>query len=105
MSLVVSTPTLHIAIPSSRNPITLQNIGNHLHRSSHDRSTTPALSHAQSPDHNANDDDDDSWSDLDFEGTAPGDGVSGHSDVTNETAARVRKSLQRDLENKLAEGS
>ena len=82
-----------------------QNIGNHLHRSSHDRSTTPALSHTQSPDHNANDDDDDSWSDLDSEGTAPGDGVSGHSDVTNETAAPVRKSLQRDLENKLAEGS
>ena len=27
------------------------------------------------------------------------------ADVTNETAARVRKNLQRDLENKLAEGS
>lgn len=64
-----------------------------------------ALSHTQSLEHDADEDNDDSWSDLDSEGTAPRDGVSGHSDVANEIALRVRKNLQRDLENKLAEGS
>ena len=123
MSLVVSTPspstpTQHgiPSTPSSRNPVTLR-LRKILGTTFTDPVTTealqtlsrlystPALSHIQSPEHNANDDDDDSWSDLDSEGTASRDGVSGHLDVANETAARVRKSLQRDLENKLAEGS
>lgn len=121
-----STSTQH-AFPStpnsSRNPITLR-LRKILGTTFTDPATTEALqtlshlyntpsasiatpSHTQSPEQGANDDDDDedSWSDLDSEGTSPRDGVSGSVDVASETAARVRKNLQRDLENKLAEGS
>ncbi|KIK92098.1 hypothetical protein PAXRUDRAFT_830282 [Paxillus rubicundulus Ve08.2h10] len=45
------------------------------------------------------------WSDLDTELTTPQERACEHPDVANETAARARKNLQRDLENKLAEGS
>ena len=64
-----------------------------------------SLGHIQNPEQNANGDDDDSWSDLDSEGTAPEGGVSGHANVSNETAVSARKNLHKDLENKLAEGS
>ncbi|KAF8548578.1 oligomeric complex COG6 [Imleria badia] len=118
MSLAVSTPS---PTPSSRNPITLR-LRKILGTTFTDPTTTEALqtlshlystpstsvtAHVQSPEQNANadDDDDDSWSDLDSEGTAPRDGASGHTNVSNETAVRARKNLQKDLENKLAEGS
>jgi len=125
MSLAVSTPSpstpaQHAApsTPTPRNPITLR-LRKILGTTFTDPATTealqtlsylystPSVSDAaiQSLEHNADGDNDDSWSDLDSEGTAPRDGISGHSDVANETAARVRKNLQRDLENKLAEGS
>ncbi|KIJ16652.1 hypothetical protein PAXINDRAFT_175933 [Paxillus involutus ATCC 200175] len=48
---------------------------------------------------------DDDWSDLGTELTTSQERVGEHSDAPNETAARARKNLQRDLENKLAEGS
>ncbi|KAG8217988.1 oligomeric complex COG6 [Butyriboletus roseoflavus] len=119
MSLVVpsssaSTSTQHAlpSTPSLRNPITLR-LRKILGTTFTDPATTEALqtlshlynatpSYIEGPEQDVNDHDDDSWSDLDSEGTAPRDGV---SDVASETAARVRKNLQRDLENKLAEGS
>ena len=125
MSLAISTSssgtsTQHgsLPTPSSRNPITLR-LRKILGTTFTDPATTEALqtlshlystpsaslSHVERTEHDANDDDDDSWSDLDSEGTAPRDGGPGHADVPNETAVRVRKNLQRDLENKLAEGS
>jgi hypothetical protein len=48
---------------------------------------------------------DDDWSDLGTELTTSQERVCEHPDAPNETAARARKNLQRDLENKLAEGS
>lgn len=125
MSLVVSSPSSStspqqhgLSSTSSRNPITLR-LRKILGTTFTDPATTEALqtlsqlyntpsasiaalSHIQSPEQNVNDDDDDdSWSDLGSEGTAPRDSV----DVANETVARVRKNLQRDLEHRLAEGS
>ena len=121
MSLAVSTSTqTQHGIPSAppRNPITLR-LRKILGTTFTDPATTEALqtlselysapstalSHVQSPEQNANGDDDDIWSDLDSEGTAPRERSSSHTDVANETAARARKNLQKDLENKLAEGS
>ncbi|KAF8838328.1 COG6-domain-containing protein [Paxillus ammoniavirescens] len=46
----------------------------------------------------------DDGSDLDVELTTSQERGCEHSDAPNETAARARKNLQRDLENKLAEG-
>ncbi|KAH0826947.1 oligomeric complex COG6 [Lanmaoa asiatica] len=106
--------------PSSRNPITLRLrkiLGTTFHRSVNDRSTANALAFIQHTiplrslpsltfkNQTPTTTTDDSWSDLDPEGNAPRNGVSGHADVASETARRVRKNLQRDLENKLAEGS
>ena len=126
MSLAISTSTSSpstqhapLPTPSSRNPITLRlrkilgttftdpATTEALQTLSHLYSTPPtsgvAASHVQSPEHDTNDDD--NSSDLDSEGTAPRDGEPGYADIPNDTAARVRKNLQRDLENKLAEGS
>ncbi|KAH0831395.1 hypothetical protein J3R83DRAFT_14061 [Lanmaoa asiatica] len=100
MSLAVSSSPLDTSTlrstPSSRNPMTLR-----LRKILGTTFTDPATTEAK----NANDDDDDSWSDLASEGTGLRNGVSGHADVANEAAARVRKNLQRDIESKLAEGS
>lgn len=114
LSSSASTTTQH-TLPStpSRNPITLR-LRKILGTTFTDPATTEALqtlsdlyntpttSHTEGLEQNVNDHDDDSWSDLDSEGSALRDGV---SDVASEAAARVRKNLQRDLENKLAEGS
>ena len=97
-----------LSTPSSRNPITLRlrkilsttfTTTEALQTLSHLYSIpSTSLSHVERTQQDANDDDD-----LDSEGIAPRDGGSGHADVPNETT--VCKNLQRDLENKLAEGS
>ncbi|KAG9308405.1 oligomeric complex COG6 [Chiua virens] len=120
MSLSVSpSSTIQHALtstPSARNPVTLR-LRKILGTTFTDPATTEAFQtlsqlystsvacvpYTDSTERSIDDEDD--WSDLDSEGTASGDNGSRQADITNETAARARKNLQRDLENKLAEGS
>ncbi|KAF9242033.1 oligomeric complex COG6-domain-containing protein [Melanogaster broomeanus] len=103
-------------VPHSRNPITLR-LRKILGTNFTDQATAEALqtlsdlystpsTSAPVQEHPRDREiEDDDWSDLDSEPRAFQDGAREHPDVANETAARARKNLQRDLENKLAEGS
>lgn len=110
-----STSQNNATVPTPRNPITLR-LRKILATNFTDLATIEALHtlselYASSPDYSpqrGQNDDDDDWSDLDAEENQHQPQEQNEpqpSDAVDETASRARKSMQRDLENKLAQGS